>query len=276
MTKGIIVAFGLTNLNYFPWNYWPRLSNWRTAALIAESIGEPQKVQQWRCSTAIALRFHWPLTAVLLRCWCQTAEPLAISNIQVLRWQRPKWLWPVWPLQSKVHKTPNSPWLRCRRCRKMRPFHAEIARKGNFHLPFDHQHSPTIIIITVRNAHHLILTSNKKAPNVRQNTNGPAISVSCNMFWSVVRNGFSTERVWKEGERERIILAFALVRIGGVREFNHSWFWYFRNSSRLTWPGLAIELMWIEFVEKFNENAMHLGITGHRIEFSICQLNHQW
>lgn len=41
------------------------------------------------------------------------------------------------------------------------------------------------------------LTRSKNEPNVKQNTSGPAKSVSCNIVWSVVRNGFNTDNVWK-------------------------------------------------------------------------------
>lgn len=52
------------------------------------------------------------------------------------------------------------------------------------------------------------LTSNKNDPNVKQNTSGPAMSVSCDIVLSVDRNGFKTDNVCKVSEKkiEEIIL----------------------------------------------------------------------
>lgn len=57
-----------------------------------------------------------------------------------------------------------------------------------------------IVIISVHEIHARFaqLTKSKNDPNAKQNTSGPAKSVSCKMVWSVVLNGFNTDNVCNE------------------------------------------------------------------------------
>lgn len=71
------------------------------------------------------------------------------------------------------------------------------------------------------------LTSNKNEPNVKQNTSGPAKSVSCKIVWSVVRNGFKTDSVCKKIKKINPInkwhIRLHLLRSNGLT-FCRIWF----------------------------------------------------
>lgn len=153
----------------------------------------------------IGIWIQFSLTVMLWAHWCRIEQPLAIDNSLIPR--QPSLMSPtiVLPLLWAMHKMPSIQVHRYRRYRRN-----ELFRSANCGIKAQKKNR---IISSFWVDFHIMMskielfvrTNNKNEPNVKQNTNGPARSVSCKIVCSVVRNGFNTDIVCKQRKKNLIV-----------------------------------------------------------------------